>query len=404
MDSATIRSQFPITSSYAYFNNAAIAPLSRPAAEAMRTQVGIALQNGVHGNAGWVEEHAGLRDEAATMLGCAADEIAITKNTSEGLCAIANGLDWRSGDTVVGLDSDFPANYVPWRELQQRRGVRFRSLELRQGRLELDELDDELDQACNGARLAALSYVHFLTGFRWDLKAVGEICHRRGCLLVLDAVQGMGAFPIDVKACGVHALAASAHKWLAGPEGCGVLYVDRDVMPRIAPTEFGWASLEGFEQYRHDGGLHSGARRYECGTLNSTGCAGLRASLALLNRIGPDFSSRHIHALAEQLLSGALGKAYEAAAERSFESGSGIVSLRKRGVEGGLRGSCRAQLRERLGDRIAAQARRRFRRGRWKPAGEAGVGGRPHGLDSGRVAPHVYNSAAEIDRLVHLLP
>lgn len=372
MDAATIREHFPVTAKYAYFNNAAIGPLSRPAALAMQGQVESALSRGVHGYGSSTEEYAGLRVETAAMLGCSPGEVAITKNTSEGLCAIANGLDWRTGDIVVGLDSDFPANYVPWRELQQRRGVRFRNLELRRGLLALEDLD----QACRGARLAALSYVHFLTGFRWDLAAVGEICRRRNCLLVLDAVQGMGALPIDVRACGVHALAASGHKWLVGPEGCGVLYVDRDLMPQVVPVECGWASLEGFEEYRHDGGLQPDARRYECGTLNSAGCAGLRASMALLNRIGPDFASRHIHALAEQLLSGALGKGYEAAAERTCASGSGIVSLRKRGLESA------AAVRALLEDRVSVAER----------------------MGWIRVAPHVYNSSEEIDRLVHLLP
>lgn len=372
MDTTTIRAHFPVTEKYAYFNNAAIGPLSRPAALAMQGQIESAIASGVHGYGAWTEEYAGLRVETAAMLGCSPDEVAITKNTSEGLCAIANGLDWRSGDIVVGLDSDFPANYVPWRELQQRRGVRFRSLELRLGLLDLEDLD----QACRGARLAALSYVHFLTGFRWDLEAVGEICRRRNCLLVLDAVQGMGALPIDVRACGVHALAASAHKWLVGPEGCGVLYVDRDLMPQVEPVEFGWASLEGFEEYRHDGGLQPDARRYECGTLNSAGCAGLRASIALLNRIGPDFAARHVHALAEQLLSGALEKGYEAAAERTYASGSGIVSLRKRGLDSA------AAVRALLEDQVSVAER----------------------MGWIRVAPHVYNSAEEIDRLVRLLP
>lgn len=372
MDTETIRAQFPVSAKFAYFNNAAIGPLSRPAALAMQGQVESALKRGVHGYESWTEEYAGLRAETAAMLGCSPDEVAITKNTSEGLCAIANGLDWRTGDIVVGLASDFPANYVPWRELQRRRGVRFRSLELRRGLLELEDLD----QACRGARLAALSYVHFLTGFRWDLAAAGEICRRRNCLLVLDAVQGMGALPIDVKACGVHALSASAHKWLVGPEGCGVLYVDRGLMPQVVPVEYGWASLEGFEEYRHDGGLQPDARRYECGTLNSVGCAGLRASMALLNRIGPDFSSSHIDALAQRLLSGALGKGYDAAAERNHENGSGIVSLRKRGVNPA------ETVRALLEDRVSVAER----------------------MGWIRVAPHVYNSTDEIDRLVHLLP
>jgi selenocysteine lyase/cysteine desulfurase len=372
MKIASIREQFPVTAEYAYFNHAAIAPLPRRTAEAMRVHLVDAMRHGAHAYGRSVEEHEGLRRATAAMLNCNASEIAITKNTSEGLCAIANGLDWRPGDVVVGLDSDFPANYVPWRELQSRRGVRFRSLQLRHGVLELEDLD----RACKGARVAALSHVHFLTGFRWDLRAAGEICRRRGCALVVDAVQGMGAFPISVKDAGVHALSASGHKWLLGPEGCGVLYIDSDWMPAIEPVEFGWTSLQGFEDYRSDGALQPGARRFECGTLNSVGCAGLRASIEALNESGARATSSAIHALAERLLEGALSKGYEAAAPRRRGNGSGIVSLRKRGLASA--------------DIVAGLSRNRVSasdRMGWV-----------------RAAPHFYNTVEEIDRLLERLP
>ena len=113
MDRAKIRKQFPAADRYAYFNNAAIAPLARAAGAAMQAQVADAMHEGVHAYHRWTEDCEGLRGETAKMLGCAPHEIAITKNTSEGLCIIAGGLDWRPGDVVVGLASDFPANYVP---------------------------------------------------------------------------------------------------------------------------------------------------------------------------------------------------------------------------------------------------------------------------------------------------
>ncbi len=372
MDIHAIRKRFPVADEYAYFNHAAISPLPKPTADAMGAQIADAMRHGVHGFGRWTKECAALRRAAAGMLGCAAGEIAITKNTSEGLSAIANGLDWHSGDIVVGLETDFPANYVPWRALGVREGVRFRSLELRNGALELEDLD----QACKGARLAALSYVHFLTGFRWDLQAVGEICRRRGCLLVLDAVQGMGAFPIDVKECGIHALSASGHKWLLGPEGSAVFFVDRDFMPEVAPVELGWASLVGFEEYRSDGDLQPDASRFECGTLNSVGCAGLRTSIELLNEVGAAAASSAIHAVVERLLDGAAAKGYEVAAARHRASGSGIVSLRKRGTDPA------ATVRMLLEHRISVAER----------------------LGWIRAAPHFYNSVDEADRLAGLLP
>ena len=263
-------------------------------------------------------------------------------------------------------------NYVPWRELAVRRGVRFRSLELRDGALSLEDLDE----ACKGARLAALSYVHFLTGFRWDLGAAGEICRRRDCLLVVDAVQGMGAFGIDVKACGIHALSASAHKWLLGPEGCAVLYLDRDWMPSLEPVELGWTGLVGFEEFRSDGGLQPTARRFECGTLNTVGCVGMRASLELLNGIPEALRSETIHGLAERLVEGARERGYETAARRDRGAGSGIVSIRKPSVD------ATAAVRQLLAQGVSVADR----------------------LGWIRVAPHVYNTSGQIDRLLDSLP
>ena len=372
MDIHAIREQFPVAAEYAYFNHAAISPLPKRTADAMRAQVQDAMRHGVHGFGRWTEEYAALRKAAAEMLGCGSDEIAFTKNTSEGLSAVANGLDWRPGDVIVGLESDFPANYVPWRALAGRRGVRFRSLELRNGAIELDDLD----RACRGARLAALSFVHFLTGFRWDLEAVGEICRRRGCLLALDAVQGMGAFPIDVRRCGVHALSASAHKWLLGPEGAAVFFVDREFMQELTPSELGWASLVGFEEYRSDGDLHPDASRFECGTLNSVGCAGLRTSIELLNEVGATVTSAAIHGVVERLVSAAMAKGYELAAARRPATGSGIISLRKQGTDSG------ATVRKLLESRVSVAER----------------------LGWIRVAPHFYNTVNEADRFAELLP
>ncbi len=372
MTTTNDRDGFPVSSSYAYFNHAALSPLPRVSAEAMRSQVSETMRLGVHGFPHSQEAYASLRRSAATMLSCAANEVAIGKNTSEGLCAVANGMDWRTGDIIVGVNCDFPANFVPWQALEQRRGIRFRSLQMRDGMLELEDLD----QACKGARLAALSFVHFLTGFRWDLEAVGEICRRRGCRLVVDAVQGMGAFPIDVKRAGVHALSASGHKWLLGPEGTAIFYIDREFMNETDPVELGWASLEGFQEYRSDGALQPDASRFECGTLNSVGCTGLRTSIDLLNTIGPAATSAAIHGLVQQLVAGALDRGYELAARPTRSNGSGIVSIRKAGVKPAAVTAMLLQHGVSVSERLG-----------WI-----------------RVAPHFYNTSEEVDQLLDLLP
>lgn len=319
----------------------------------------------------WLDAVAGLRSAAGRLMGAGADEIAVTTNTSQGLSFIANGVDWKKGDVVVGVADEFPANYLPWARLEKR-GVKPRWVPLREGRVELDELD----RACEGARLLAISYVQYVSGFRVDLDAVGEICRRRGCLFVVDAIQGLGPFPVDVKRSGIHALSSGGQKWLLSPEGIGVLYVDRGFLPALDIVELGWTNVAGYPRYSKDPALRPDAGRFEAGTLNGFGCGGMRASIELLLEVGVERLSEQVNRLAQRVYDGAREKGYRPAAERDRESGSGIVSIRKEGVDA-------AELARRLlSDKIVAIPRFGYL----------------------RVSPHFYNTVEEIDRLVALLP
>ena len=370
-DLTAYRDEFPITKRTVYLNHASVSPLPRRSAAAMRALTQDVETNGLENYGRWMETVGALRSAAARLVGCETGEIAVTKNTSEGLSFIANGLDWHEGDIVVGIRDEFPANYFPWLRLESR-GVRLRWLELHGGRIELDEID----KACEGARLLAVSYVQYLSGFRLDLDALGEICRRRNVLLTVDAVQGLGPFPVNVKRSGVHALSASGHKWLLGPEGCAVLFIDRDLMPYVEPVEFGWTNVEGAHEYSHDPTLLGDARRYECGTLNTVGIHGMQASLALFHEIGVEHMASHIHRLARQVVEGAGAKGYMPMTWRDDDCGSGIVSIRKEGVDS-------AATVEHLNEKGISTA---------------------HRFGWIRVAPHFYNTENEIEQLLECLP
>ena len=229
------REQFPVTDRLIYLNHAAVAPLSRRAAEAMQGLAQDALDYGSLHYSAWIACYEGLRSSAAQLIRASSKEIAIVKNTSEGIAVVATGLAWKPGDIVVAFEEEFPANLFPWKRLEAQ-GVTVRWLSV------FDDLE-RIDEACHGARLLAISFVQYLSGYRVNLEAIGEICSRRGCLFLVDAIQGMGAFPIDVRAAKIDALAADGHKWMLGPEGCGILYVREEVQDRIEPIEFGWTTL-----------------------------------------------------------------------------------------------------------------------------------------------------------------
>ena len=320
------RDEFPVTQELVYLHHAGVAPLCRPAAEAMKRLADDAMRFGSLHYDQWLAAYEGLRQAAARLIGAHRDEIATVKNTSEGIATIALGVDWRPGDRVIGFKEEFPANFFPWKRLE-RKGVRVEWLSTE------DPLE-RIDQAARGARLLAISFVQYLSGRRADLDAIGEICHRHGCLFVVDAIQGLGAFPIDVASARIHALAADGHKWLLGPEGCGILYVRKDLQDSIEPVEFGWTNVAKYSDYAsRDMTLRPDAGRYECGTLNTIGCYGLRAAIELILAVGVGRIAPQVQALGDQIASGAVSKGYELLGTRTPATGAGIVTFRKEGVD-----------------------------------------------------------------------
>ena len=320
------RDQFPVTEKLIYLNHAAVAPLCRRSAEAMKNLADDVMLHGACHYDQWLDAYQGVRVAAARLIGAERTEIAIVKNTSEGIATVALGLDWRAGDKVVAFREEFPANYFPWKRLESI-GVQVEWLSV------TDSLE-AVDEAARGARLLAISFVQYLSGHRADLDAIGEICHRRGVLFFVDAIQGLGAFPLDVRKSRIHALSADGHKWLLGPEGCGILYVQQELQDSIEPVEFGWTNVAAFNDYAsRDMVLRPDAGRYECGTLNTIGCFGLRAALDFILEVGVDKIAPAVVQLSDAVAEGAQRKGYALCTPRTRETGAGIVSLRKADID-----------------------------------------------------------------------
>lgn len=363
------RDQFPVTKNLVYLNHAGVAPLCRRAADAMKHLADDALLYGSHHYDRWLDAYEGLRVASARLIGCQRSEIAIVKNTSEGIATVASGMDWSPGDTIVAFEEEFPANYFPWKRLESK-GVSVKWLSYR------DPLD-KIDEAARGARLLAISFVQYLSGFRANLQAIGEICQRRGVLFFVDAIQGLGAFPIDVKQCRIHALAADGHKWMLGPEGCGILYIQHEIQDVIEPVEFGWTNIAGFNDYScRDMKLRPDAGRYECGTLNTIGTFGLRAAIEFILEVGIDKIAPIVQGLGDRVADGVRRRGYRVLTERTPENGAGIVSFRRDDID----------------SRVVVSE---LRQAGFEPAPRQGWV---------RVSPHFYIDPAELDRLIDALP
>ncbi len=363
------RDEFPVTERLVYLNHAAVSPLARRASEAMKHLAEDACLFGSFHYDQWLATYEGLREAAARLTGSDRSEMAIVKNTSEGIATVALGIDWKPGDKVVAFREEFPANYFPWLRLEAK-GVLV-------DWLSIEDPPEVIESHCRGARLLAISFVNYLSGYRVDLETLGEICSRHGCFFFVDAIQGLGAYPLDVRKARIDALAADGHKWLVGPEGCGILYIKKDLQDTIEPVEFGWTNTANYTDYAsRDMRLRPDAGRYECGTLNTIGCYGLRAAIELLNEVGVANIASAVDNLAQRVAEGAARKGYELLAERKQGTGSGIVSLRKPDVDSRM---------------VVSELRRK---GFITAPRQGWV----------RVSPHFYISPEDIDRLLAELP
>lgn len=279
MSSAGFKDLFPSTQNLVYFNHAAVGPLSTRAYEAMERHARDQRDYGALHWKEWYAEIDRLRESAARLIGANADEIAILKNTSEGLSFVARGLEWKEGDNVVTTALEFPSNWTPWKRLEER-GVECRIATLPV----VEEIDKQIDAR---TRLVTVSSVAFHNGFTADLDAIGALCRQRNVLFCVDAIQSVGVLPVDVRKSRIDFLAADGHKWMCGPEGAAIFYVAAERRELLEVLESGWTNIERGGKFIGCGAdWLPDSRRFEAGSLNTNGIYGLRAALELLHEIG----------------------------------------------------------------------------------------------------------------------
>ncbi len=244
---------------------------------------------------------AALREGAARLLGVTeelggASSIAIVPNTTFGLSLVAQGLDWRPGDVVVTTESEFPANLTPWLDLA-RLGVEVRRIPTRDGAFTAEEVFAACDAR---TRLVSLSLVAYHTGFVAPAAEVGAFCRTNGIAFGLDAIQAVGAIPVDVAALGADYLSADGHKWMLGPEGCGLFFTTPSFRARLRPPS-GWLNLKRTNPAQYDVGDRpeyvEDATKFEIGAPPMPGVYALHASIGLLLEAGSEAIGARIRAV-----------------------------------------------------------------------------------------------------------
>jgi len=370
LDIESIRKDFPALEEWTYLDNSFVGLYPRQVREGYDEFLDRWMNFSAAGTktilTEWLEKAERVRRMVADFIGASPREIAFTTCTGSGLNIVVNGTRWKRGDNVV-----FPENeHNPLdTSTLRRQGVESRAIEVKNGRIDLSDLEKAVD---DHTRLVQVSQVSYINGFRFDLKDVADIAHEHGAKVLVDATQAIGALVTDVKKEGVDYLSAAPYKYLMGPAGLAFLYVRSEHIGDLEPDRVGWKNQlwEGDHAEEPLKDVHS-AVKFEYGTLHFQGVYGLERSLEYLNDIGMDNVERRVLMLSEYLWS------------RLNEIGKRMYTLR------GTRSPVVSFF-----ERDAVEISARLMRERVKVTGREAHGGHI------RVSPHFYNTKEDIDHFI----
>jgi selenocysteine lyase/cysteine desulfurase len=363
-----VRRQFPLADGLIYLNAANVCPASRPvldryAALLRDFQADPSFQNR--------EKYRPLRESVRTklagLLGVAPDEVAITRNTSEGSNLVVQGIDLRPGDEVVITDHNHPSNNESWKLRARREGLVIKSVPVPVPARSADDLADGIARAITPrTRVIAITHLTSTTGIRYPIQRIATMARQHDIFLHVDGAQSLGALDVNLRDLGCDSYSASAHKWPMGPLEAGILYVRSERIDQLWPAivSAGWSD-----------GL-KGVRKFEAvGQQDDPRVAALEPAVDLLNLIGIRAIEARVQTLAARAKHALTDLAnVELKTNLEPELSGGVVKFRLKNVPTG-----------RAYDLLCKQHRLAI---------AMTAGGDAEGL---RFSPHIYNTFEEID-------
>lgn len=314
------------------------------------------------------------RELCARLIGAKPTEIALATNTGYGINLAARALPLKQGDVLLVPAGEFPANVYPWMGAAHDRGLEVRQLPMRDGLLDEDALVAALDD--KRVKVCAVSWVGFATGYKADLERIGKACRANSVSFVVDAIQGLGPFTLDVRACHIDILACGAQKWLLSPWGSAFAYVREELIHELEPPIVGWMAPKGTDDFSrmldYDMTWRDDARRFELISLPYQDFAGMNTSLELFEELGHGAIGDHVTAIVDEIVKCAEATKL-AFTPRERLRRAGIVGVRPRDAT-------------KASDRLSG----------------ANV---VHSLREGavRLSPHLYNTTTEVRKVFELL-
>ncbi len=285
-----LRKGFGIFDESVFLNFAGVAPVCEPVRNAVSRWADMGSKGDFDYND--IIESAGELYERLT--GGHRGGFFFTRNTTHGIHTFILGYPWRTGDSVVIADCEFPANRLPWLGLDKK-GVNVKVLKSWDYKIDPDEFIGLCDRT---TKVISISHVQYLSGQRIDISRLGEFCKERGILLVVDAIQGLGVIPMNVIDYGIDWLSADGHKWLCGPEGAGIGWASERALHIVQSSCKGWLAVkEPFQFELFDQEYAEDGRKYHDGSLNIVGIMALNASVKMLLDAGIENISERVNLL-----------------------------------------------------------------------------------------------------------
>jgi cysteine desulfurase / selenocysteine lyase len=287
-----VRSLFPhLDTGQIYFNHAAIGPWSKKVLARISEYASQRSGEMVENYPFFLEKNAGAKEKLGKMLGATPDRLAWVDNVSNGLNILANGLEWKTDDRIVLNDIEFPSNIYPFLNLQ-RLGVEIDMIKSRNGVVDIEDIEKVITPK---TRLVSISSVQFLSGYRADINAIGELCKKHGIIFCVDVIQGAGVVEIDVLKSNIDYLSGGTQKWLMSSQGLSYIYTTEELQKKIVPKNVGWTSVnDAWNLLNYDLTLRPTADSLQCGTINVLGVCIFEATLDIFLGFGMENIEKRI--------------------------------------------------------------------------------------------------------------
>lgn len=372
---AMVREQFPLTRERIYLNTGGLGASPYVVIEAVKnkiTELERICETG-HSEELWHD----IKSKAGQILGCKPEELAYMRNATEGIAIVCNGLPLKRGDEVITTTHEHVGNTLSWLARQKRDGIVMKAFEpsTKSAQENLERMQKLLTK-----RTRALSIPHITTstGQILPVKQIGDWAAANKLWYFVDGAQAAGMLPMNLHEIGCHAYAVSGHKWLLGPKGTGLLYVREDALDLIESKYLGGYSNTGeFDMMTGAFQFHPTAQRYEYGTVSTPLFAGLGAAMEFLLKIGMENIWRRDHAMATALKEGLLKLGVEVNSPQNPEEHGAIITFTLRNME-------RSKLQNFLAEKYQLRTRGIYE----------------GGLDAIRISLHLYNSFADVDKVL----